>query len=46
VRSTGEKKPCLHFALPDFLSRPVALRIFMRLSLPGAAQVVVASSVK
>ena len=36
----------LDCAPPDFLSRPVALRICMRLSLRRAAHVVVASSAK
>jgi hypothetical protein len=36
----------LHCAPPDFLWRPVALRICMRLSLRRAAQVDVASSAK
>jgi hypothetical protein len=36
----------LHYAPPDFLSRPVALGICMRLSLRRAAHVVVASSAK
>jgi hypothetical protein len=36
----------LHCAPPDFLCRPVALMICMRLSLRRAAHVVVASSAK
>ena len=36
----------LHFAAPDFLCRPVALMICIRLSLRRAAHVAVASSAK
>jgi hypothetical protein len=36
----------IHYAPPDFLSRPVALMIYMRLSLRRAAHVDVASSAK
>ena len=45
--STGRKnRRSLHYAPPDFLSRPVALMICMRLSLQRAAHAVVASSAK
>jgi hypothetical protein len=45
--STGRKnRRSLHYATPDFLSRSVALRVCMRLSLWRAAHVVVARSAK
>jgi hypothetical protein len=40
------KRRSLHYAPPDFLWRPVALRICMRLSLRRAAHVDVVSSAK
>jgi hypothetical protein len=47
IPTTGPlNRRSLHYAPPDFLSRFVALRICMRLSLRRAAQVDVASSAK
>jgi hypothetical protein len=42
----GKNRRSLHYAPPDFLLRPVALMICMRLSLRRAAHVVVASCAK
>jgi hypothetical protein len=46
VMRNRENRRSLHSAPPDFLWRPVALMICMRLSLRRAANVVVASIAK